>query len=86
MTADTDGGWRPDIELLTERLARRLRSRGHPWPEMAATALRDRAETGLDRAVYAALLGVDEQAVTALEEGGSAPSPEALSLPLDWSR
>jgi hypothetical protein len=43
MSAGPDGGWRPDIERLTERLTEYLRAEGHPWPRLAAWALWHRA-------------------------------------------
>jgi hypothetical protein len=54
---------------MAERMAGRLRAEGHPWADLAASALADRGGLGLDRAAYAALWGISEDAVAVLEDG-----------------
>lgn len=46
-----------------------LRAEKHPWPEMAATLMAARGRMGLDRAEFAAALGIGEEVVEGLEDG-----------------
>jgi hypothetical protein len=63
-------GWQPDLGRMAERMAGRLRGEGHPWPEYAAALLAERGRLGLDRAAFAARLGMDHEMLVALEDGG----------------
>lgn len=81
MSAGVGAGWRPDIEALTDRMESMLRADGHPWPELAAVVLRDRGCLGLDRTAYAALVGLDEDRLAALEDGHGSTDP-AIASPL----
>jgi hypothetical protein len=69
-------GWQPDLGRMAERMAGRLRCEGHPWPEYAAALLAERGRLGLDRAAFAARIGVDHALLVALEDGGQPRSGE----------
>lgn len=61
---------------MTARLADRLASEGHPWPDVAAAALAERGRAGLDREAFAEVLGVSEEALAGVEEGFLAAPPD----------
>lgn len=64
--------WRPDRDLLHERLAEHLRRSGHRWPELAAAVLAERGRLDLDRVAFALHCGVHVEDVTAAEDGSLA--------------
>lgn len=64
--------WAPDHELLRRLLADQLAAEGHPWPRLGATLLGVRGLLGLDRAAFAAAMGIDPGRLAAMEDGRSA--------------
>jgi DNA-binding transcriptional regulator YiaG len=54
---------------MTARMALRLASAGHPWPEFAAAVLAERGKAGLDREAFAAALGVSVATLAGVEDG-----------------
>lgn len=65
----------PDLARMTARMADRLASEGHPWPDFAATVMAERGRAGMDREAFAATLGVSEEVLAGVEDGvlGQAP-------------
>lgn len=61
--------WSADVGRLRQLMVLKLRSEEHPWPEMAATLMAARGRMGLDRAEFAAALGIAEEVVEGLEDG-----------------
>ncbi|HET7487020.1 MAG TPA: hypothetical protein VFJ85_03770 [Acidimicrobiales bacterium] len=61
--------WPLDVGRMQARIAADLAAAGHPWPARAAALLATRGRLGLDRAAFAELLEVPENAVAAMEEG-----------------
>lgn len=61
------------VARMAARMAERLASEGHPWPDQAAALLAERGRRGLDRAAYAAAAGVPLHEVVAIEEGWRRP-------------
>jgi hypothetical protein len=66
-----------------------LRAEGRQWPALCAAVLVARAALSVDRAGFAALLGVEPHVATALETGwcapGLAPARLADVVPdVDW--
>lgn len=59
----------PDLVRMAARLADRLASEGHPWPDFAAAVLSERGCAGLDRAAFARLVGVSEETLARVEDG-----------------
>jgi hypothetical protein len=59
----------PDLTRLVERLAARLADEGARHPVAAAVAIACRGRSGLDRAPFAASIGIDTDIVTACERG-----------------
>lgn len=59
----------PDLARTAARLAERLVSEGHPWPDFAATVFAERGRAGLDRRSFAATLGVSEEMPAGVEDG-----------------
>lgn len=60
----------PDFARMTSRLAERLASEEHPWPDFAAAVIAERGRAGLPRAVFAATIGVSEETLAGVEDGG----------------
>jgi ribosome-binding protein aMBF1 (putative translation factor) len=79
------GQWRSDITRMARAVAERLRAEGHPFPEFAASVLAERGRLGMDRATFAAHLGLDEGTIAAAEDGSLAPTDAPASL-TDLSR
>lgn len=75
------GQWRPDLARMADAVADRLAGEGHPFPRFAASVLAERGRLGMDRATFAAHLGLDEPTIAAAEDGVLAPAdaPPALS-------
>ena len=74
---------------MAARLADRLSSEGHPWPEFAAAVLSERGRAGLDRAAFAHLMGVSEEMLAGVEDGvlgTGAGGAVAESAALGWRR
>ena len=69
MQVMTPSSWSTDLTALCERLARRLRSEGAAHPEAAAVALAVRGAAELDLVTYAARLGINDDALAAIEAG-----------------
>jgi hypothetical protein len=65
------GNWQPDLERMTAKMAAQLGAEGHPWPQKAARLLADRGRLGLDRAAYAAEIGMDLALLVAIEDGSA---------------
>lgn len=65
--------WAVDTGPAQARIAAGLAAAGHPWPSRAASLLAVRGRLGLDRPGLAALLGVPESAVAAVEDGTESP-------------
>jgi hypothetical protein len=63
------GQWRPDLARLAGAVADRLAVEGHPSPRFAASVLAQRGRLGMDRAAFAAHLGLDEATIAAAEDG-----------------
>ncbi|MDP9401795.1 MAG: hypothetical protein M3P85_00350 [Actinomycetota bacterium] len=63
------GRARSDLGRMTERLADRLASVGHPWPDFAAAVIAERGRRGLDRRTFAEAFGVDEEVLAGVEDG-----------------
>ncbi len=59
--------WTPDARRLEAVLAERLRQKGCLWPDVAARVLLARSRTSLNRADFAARLGLTEEGLRALE-------------------
>ena len=66
-------GRHPDLARMTARLAERLVSEGHPWPDFAATVIAERGRAGLDRRSFAGTLGVSEEMLAGVEDGVLGP-------------
>jgi hypothetical protein len=60
-------------DRLTRAVLERLVALGQPWPALAAAVLVTRGVLELDRADFAAALGVDEPTVRELETGERPP-------------
>jgi hypothetical protein len=54
---------------MARRVADRLRSEGHPWPDEAAALLAERGRLGLDRKSFARHFGIDPIRLAAVEDG-----------------
>jgi hypothetical protein len=81
--------WAPDRARLLERLADRARTRGAPWPRVAAAVVLLRGVAGDDCAAFAARLGLPPAVIERLEQGLEPASgvPERLrAVPdlVDW--
>lgn len=63
------GRRRPGPAGMTARLAGRLVSEGHPWPDFAADVIAERGRAGLDRKAFAHLVGVSEEMLAGIEDG-----------------
>lgn len=59
--------WRPDTQEFMAALAERFTRRGCPWPYVAARLVLTRSRTSLDRAEFAARLGLTESELRSLE-------------------
>jgi hypothetical protein len=75
---------------LRSRVAAALAARGRRWPRLAAAILAARGQAGLDRAAFAALLGIPVHRLTLLECGhlppGWAPGSLVELMPeIDWA-
>ena len=82
-------GRHPDLARMTARLAQRLVSEGHPWPEFAVAVLSERGRRGLDREAFAHLVGVSEEMLAGIEDGvvgNGVGGAAACSEPVGWSR
>ena len=62
-----------DAPRARRHLTAVLREEGRQWPALCAAVLVSRAALAVDRAGFAALLGVDPHLAAALETGGCAP-------------
>ena len=54
---------------MTARLADRLASEGHPWPDFAAAVIAERGRRGLDRKAFAEAMAVSEEMLAGVEDG-----------------
>ena len=59
----------PDLARMTARLADRLSSEGHPWPDFAAAVIAERGRAGVGRQAFAGMLGVSEEMLAGVEDG-----------------
>lgn len=69
------GSRHPDLSKMTVRMADRLASEGHPWPDFAAAVLAERGRAGLNREAFARTLGVSEETLVGVEDGALAAMP-----------
>ena len=60
---------RQDLARITNRLADRLASEGHPWPDLAAAVIAERGRVGLDRETFAGMFGVSGEMLAGVEDG-----------------
>lgn len=79
-TMARSGSWDTDQTLLCERLAERLRHQGSAHPVAAAVALAVRGSLGLDRAAFAARIGLDVVELERIDDG--AVPLDALPTPI----
>lgn len=86
MTLEAASPWSADLTALCERLARRLRSGGAAHPEVAAVALAVRGRHGVDRAELAAILGLGDAQLAAVESGAIGWSEVPASLRAEADR
>ena len=72
--------WRPDLRRMTARLAEELRREGAVWPELGAHVVAARAALRMRPSEFAAVLGVDDDILEALEAGRVAASDAPPTL------
>lgn len=72
----------PDLARMTGRLADRLASEGHPWPDLAAAVMAERGRAGLNRESFAEVLGVSEDTLAGVEDGSFGIAPGGLTARL----
>jgi hypothetical protein len=82
--------WAPDRVRLLDRLAERARSRGAPWPRVAAAVVLLRGVAGDDVPGFAHRLGVASADLARLERGAAPPSAVPVRLRavaglVDWA-
>jgi hypothetical protein len=70
----TARAWAPDRERLLDRLATRARTRGAPWPRVAAAVVLLRGVAGDDVPTFAGRVGVPVAEILRLERGAAPPS------------
>ena len=59
----------PDLARMAVRLAARMASEDHPWPDFATAVIAERGQAGVDRATFASRLGVSEDLLASVEDG-----------------
>ena len=59
----------PDLARMTVRLADRLASDGHPWPDFAAAVIAERGRRGLAREAFAGMFGISAEMLAGVEDG-----------------